>query len=389
MERIKLWTKDYVLFLWVNLFMNTGVQLLIPVLPLYATEVLGAHESQVGYLLGLYSFAALIARPLAGYSYDNFDRKKIFTIALVVFGVLFAFYPFISVFAFLVVMRIIHGVIFSFTTTGASTIVGDILHPIRRAEGIGFFGMTQTVAMAIGPMLAIWVIDLGQYSTLFIAGAVLLFTAVLAFRLVDYKSMKPKKRKKINPRNFFEKRVLPIAANMMLVGVGMGAIFSYVVIYSQNTLGFSGGTFFLLYALGVLVVRISSGRIIAQYGAIPIAIFGLGIQIVGLILLSMTNSTILFVVSSILLGFANGSIMPSLLAMIFDVVDHKSRGAATATFFAAMDIGIGGGSIVLGWIVDLLSIGEMFLVTGIYALIPLLLFIFYVQKDYRNKVQSE
>ena len=64
------------------------------------------------------------------------------------------------------------------------------------------------------------------------------------------------------------------------------------------------------------------------------------------------------------------------------------RGVANSTFFSAIDLGIGGGSVLLGYIVSLYSIANMFIVCAILLLIAMAFFFFVALKHYRNHTRN-
>lgn len=132
-------------------------------MPDYAVKMLGADESQVGYIIGVYTLSALAIRPLAGYALDSLGRKKIYLLALATFGLLIGTYYFATSLVLLLVLRLIHGLSWGVTTTGGGTIVADILPSQRRGEGVGYFGLSMTLAMAIGPGIGLWLMGDGHW----------------------------------------------------------------------------------------------------------------------------------------------------------------------------------------------------------------------------------
>ncbi|MPW24543.1 MFS transporter [Alkalibaculum sp. M08DMB] len=380
-----LWTKNFILFSGLNLFLNLGVQFLIPILPLYAISVLGASESQVGYLLGLYSFAALAARPFAGYAYDHFGRKKPFVIALIAFSILSFLYNFTATFILLVILRVIHGLAFSFTTTGTGAIVGDIVPSERRGEGIGYFGMTNTLAMALGPAIALSIMGNNNYWILFALSGFLAISAFLMSNFVHFPKIELSS-KPFNIKTIFEKKVFSVVLVVLMFGVINGGVLSFIIIYSQDIGIINGGLFFLINSIGVITIRLFTGKIMDIHGPRPMIIFGFIIQSIGLVLLSAANGIFLFLTAAVLLGVANGTLMPTLQTMVMNMVESNKRGVANATFFAAMDIGVGGGSILLGLIAELASFKIMYLFCAVYLVIPLIYFLSYVSKDYERKI---
>jgi MFS family permease len=121
-----------------------------------------------------------------------------------------------------------------------------------------------------------------------------------------------------------------------------------------------------------------------------IVTLGILLAMTGYMLLWATHGIVILVMAALSLGFSHGLIMPALQTMIIYMVEVNSRGVANSTYFATLDIGIGIGSIILGWFANATSIGTMFLGSSLLHLFPLSYLLIYVIKDFnKNMIKDE
>ncbi|MGI6226204.1 MAG: MFS transporter, partial [Peptococcales bacterium] len=347
---------------------------------------LGVSESKAGYILGAYSLAALVSRPFSGYAFDYIGRKKVYLTALGIFTLISALYPLAYTFALLVLFRFLHGLCFGFTSTGGGTIVADLLPPTRRGEGVGYFGLAYTFSMALGPALGLWIMGDDNYLKLFIISGLIIALSFALANLVKFPThIKPTKRPTLT--SFFEKRVVPVSMIMLLTGIASGGIMSYIIIYSKEIGIINGGLYFFVNAIGVAITRLFSGRMMDKYGPKSLVIYGIIIWASGFFVLAASKELILFLIAAALIGVGSGIVMPVCQTMIINVVEPECRGVANSTYYAALDIGIGGGSIVLGLMTSFISLKNIFFLCGLFYTVPLVLFLVFVIKDYERKVK--
>lgn len=381
----KLWTRSFTLLWATNFLMAVGFYFLLPTLPLYAIKVLDASESQVGYIVGIYTLAALAIRPVAGYALDSLGRKPVYIWALGFFAILMVTYYFATSLLFLLVVRFIHGLSWGVTTNGGGTIVADLVPPKRRGEGIGYFGLTMTLAMAIGPFLGLTIMGEDRFSELFLASGILIAIAFVLANFISYPET-PLVKRSLSLDAVFERKVFPISIVMFLTTFAYGGIVSFIVIYGAQIGIKNGGLFFLVYALALSIVRPYAGKILDKQGPKVVSLIGFSLLIVGFMLLAASENVALFSLAAIILGAGNGMVWPTLQTMIINMVEPHRRGVANSTYMSALDLGIGGGSILLGWLAGFTSISVMYLVCGFLIIVPLIYFNLFVVKFYNDQV---
>ncbi len=380
-----LWTKDFTLLWITNFLMAAGFYILLPTIPAFAVKVLGASKSQVGYITGVYTLSALAIRPIAGYALDSLGRKKVYLWALAFFALFIGVYYLATSLVILLFLRLLHGVSWGIVTTGGGTIVADIVPSERRGEGIGYFGLSMTLAMALGPVLGLQVMGDGHFGRLFLFAMLMVFLAFVLAGRVSFPDMQLIRRP-VSWHAFFEKRVVHVAVLTFFSTLVYGGIISFIVLYSEEIGIGNGGLFFLIYAMALSLIRPLSGRLFDRRG--PGLVLGAGffLSIIGYILLSASNGLIMFLFAATVMGTGNGMVWPTTQTMVINMVEPERRGVANSTYFSALDLGIGTGSILLGLLANRTTIGTMYFVSGLILIIPLVYFFVYMLKDYNEKI---
>ena len=129
--------------------------IVMPLLPLYLSETFMANKHVIGLVLSGYTITALLIRPLSGYLVDSFSRKKILLISYFLFFIFFAGYIVATSLLLFTVIRTIHGAPMGTVTVANSTVAIDVLPSTRRAEGIGYYGLSNNLATAIAPTVGL------------------------------------------------------------------------------------------------------------------------------------------------------------------------------------------------------------------------------------------
>lgn len=385
MQGDKVFTANFIIHSLSYFLLTTAFYFLLPTLPVFVTRELGEDKSMVGYITGFYALSALIIRPFAGYAFDYFGRKIVYLSSLLVFTILMIFYSFAESFVILIIIRLLHGFSWGVLTTGGSTIVADIVPEKKRGQGIGYFGLAITLSMALGPFLGLFILDFDHFNRLFLISFGVSFIAfILAFG-IKYPTV-PSLKRRLSWASVVERSVLPIASIMILVAVPYAGIMTFIPLFSEEIGVENGGLFFFAYAVGVSIFRPVAGKIMDLKGPNLIMLFSFLLSILGLVSISFSKSTEWFLASAFILGLGNGILMPTLQTMIINMVEPQRRGVANSTFFSAIDLGIGIGSVVLGYLAEFTSLSFLFLFCGILLLIPMFYFFIFVVKNYHQKV---
>lgn len=373
----KLWSLSFVFLTIANALLFMVFEMLLPTLPLFITT-LGGSAMQIGLVTGSFMMSAIIIRPFAGVLATKVNKKYLLIIGAAISTLTTGAYYLAPNIEVLMVIRLVHGAGFGLATTYFATIVAEIIPVERRGEGIGYFGVGETVAISIGPMVGIMLLDVSGYQRLFLGGMAILLLATLSLLLVKRKEKEDDTISMQKVRiKLFERRVLIPAFLILFVGVAAGGIMSYMSLYAIEKNFEHVGLFFFLIAVAGFIVRFFSGSLFDKYGTSVILIPGGILALVGLCVLYMAQANMTFFVAAILYGLGFGAIFPTIQTWCLNLVEEHEHEGAMASFFNMFDIGIGGGAILLGLVATNYSYQALYLVAIIFYIIFLFVYIFY------------
>jgi MFS family permease len=356
-------------------FLFTAFYMLYPTLPLFIKEI-GGNESQVGLAMGAFMLSAVIFRPFVGGLLDRFGRRPFIISGLLLFAISMYMYNWVVGITGLIAIRILQGIIWGISTTAILTAITDLIPTSRRGEGMGWSGMAMTLAMAIGPMFGLWITQNLSYNALFLIAVG--FSATSLFLTLGAK-MSYQPRPEARKIEFFEKSVLPITTSVFLLFIAYGGITSFVPLFADSILVNSSGTFFLVYAATLVLIRPFAGKLSDRRGETFVIIPALVITISALLVLGFSSNLLGIILSAVLYGIGFGSAQPALQAATISLVNPERTGVANASFSTATDLGIGIGAIILGWVSEYTSYQVMFTVSAVSVVFSLLTFIFLVR----------
>lgn len=253
----KLWNTEYVKVMTANFMMYFAFYILTPLLPIYLSEKFGATNDVIGLVLSGYTIASLVVRPFSGFFVDSFNRKKVLMICLSLFFVFFAGYIAASTLLMFAIVRTLHGGPFGAATVANSTVAIDVLPSSRRNEGLGYFGLSNNLAMAIAPSVGIYLYKLlNDFSVLFWIALVVAFVGLLIDGTVKLPvNSIVKNTEKLSLDRFFLTRAWLLAINVAMFGFCFGVLSNYLAIYSKEELGITGGTGTYFALLSIIAVR--------------------------------------------------------------------------------------------------------------------------------------
>lgn len=363
--------------------MAVAFYFMVPILPLFLSDNLSATEGQVGLVLSFYTIAALIIRPFAGFAVDTIGRYGIYVGSLLLFTLTFFGYPWATSILFVLVLRFVHGLTWGSMSSAGSTIAVDLVPQKRRGEGIGIFGLSMTIAMAIGPLIAILITGDGDYNRLFFSAAAFSFLGLILALFVRVPKINSQKHK-FSFSSLIEKKALPVSLNMFFITIPYGGIISFIALYGRSINIESSGLFFLLLALGIAVSRIVSGKSFDRVGPKNISLVGLGLLIAGLFILALNKNVIGYHSAALVLGFGFGILMATFQAIANHNVAAEKRGAANATYLTFFDLGIGFGMLLIGYLIQILDYSDAFILCAAIEFLALFVFLFYTLPKFRQ-----
>lgn len=337
---------------------------LTPLLPLYLSEHFGATKDMIGLVLSGYTITALLFRPFSGYVVDSFPRKTVLMMCFSAFAIFFAGYLAASTLLLFTIVRTLHGGPFGGLTVANSTAAIDVLPSSRRTEGIGYYGLSNNLAMAIAPTIGIWIYELtDSFDFLFWLALVVACAGWLTDATVKFPEKEIVRNKsKLSFDRFFLVRGWLLGVNMIAFGFSFGVLSNYLAIYGKEEMGITGGTgtYFLLCSLGLMASRLQGGKALRQGRLTHNAGSGMVISLIGYTMFILVPNGIGYYSSALLIGLGNGHMWPAFQNMTINVAHNNQRGTANSTILISWDIGMGLGILLGGVIAEFLGYGAAF-----------------------------
>lgn len=350
-----LWGRTFILTILASFFTITSTHVLMSTLPIYVQQM-GGSKTAAGLIISVFTISAVLFRPLAGNLVDTKGRRVVLLagIAILILGSFS--YAFVSTVVLLLVIRFFHGIGWSAATTASGTVVADIVPPERRGEGIGYYGVASTLAMAVGPSLGLYLSGRHGYHAVFVFSCLLGAIGLAGAVMIGYEG---KGREQVDHRDrrekglpgfegLVEKTALPTSAVILFIAFTYGGIITFIPSYALYRGIDNAGSFFTVYALAVLAARLFTGRIADKYGGSRVMLPGMLLMGLSLVMLAYALTMGGFLLAGVFYGLGFGAVQPVLNAITVTLAPENRRGAANATFFSAMDVGIGIGAAAWG-----------------------------------------
>lgn len=366
--------------------------MLLPILPMYLAEQFAVTKSTAGLILSSYTIMALLFRPFAGFMVDSFPRKPLLLICYTFFISYFGGYMLAGALAVFAVLRATHGMAFGMVTVSVNTVAIDIMPASRRGEGIGYFGVSTNLAMAIGPMVALMIHDATPdydwiFATALGVGLLGLFVASL---VKGTKTEAVGAKQTISLDRFLLLKGVPGAVTTIFLSFAYGVLSTYVAVYGKEEVGLAGGTglFFVCLSGGLVVSRLISGQLINRGYLTQVSKAGISLLIAGFLCFVFIKHPLSFYGCGVAIGVGYGLLCPTLQTMFINLAHHNQRGTANATYLTSWDFGVGSGVLLGGIIAQHTSYSSAFLLGTVLLCVGLTLFFLWAGPYFnRNKLR--
>jgi MFS family permease len=326
--------------------------MLIPELPAFITSLNGAEYK--GLIISLFTLTAMISRPFSGKLADTIGRIPVMVFGTVVCVLCSLIYPVLTSLSGFFLLRFIHGFSTGFTPTGQAAYLSDVIPEHRRGEAMGFLGTAGMVGMAGGPAIGSFVTGwFGLNGTFYLSS---FFAVIAASILISTRETLKEKRPfrlsvlRINFNDVFEPRVLLPCLVMVLSMYAYGAVLTLIPDFGERVGIHNKGLLFSCFTVASLVIRFVAGKSSDRFGRIPVLIVSTLMTLAAMSVMAIAHTPVLLIAGVTMYGFAQGATSPTLLAWATDLSDSHHRGRALASLYIFMEMGIGLGAFISGWI---------------------------------------
>lgn len=368
-----LWTKSFIMLIIGNLFIFMSFQMLIPTLPPYIKSI-GASGFEIGLVTALFSVGAVLSRPFIGHMLAYKGRKSLVLFGALALLLITIIYPISQIIVFVLLLRFIHGLAWGWSTTVNGTAAVDIVPNKRLGEGMGYFGLSLTIGTLIAPSLGIYMFQTTSFTNLIYTSGILGIIAILLFSIVTYHTPEIVKNTKKEDLKFsyldslIEKSSWYPALITMISSFGYGSIITFIVIFGEERGIEHIFLYYLFNSVFATLARPVAGKWFDRKGPKGLVIFCSVATFVGMWVLSLAHSNLVVAIAGILFGLGFGALIPTLQSWTLSIAPENRRGVATGMYFSSIDLGIGLGGIVFGFLALFVETGTLFQLSSLFLI---------------------
>jgi MFS family permease len=398
----QLWTRQFFVILLVSFLTHLPNMAMVQTLPEFLPTI-GGDSATLGLMSTLFGLAALTMRPITGRWMDSYGRRTVLAFGFLIGAAVFFSFAWIDTLVIFLLLRTINGVGFSITSTTAPTVVSDISPRSRLAEGVSFFGLSTFAAIAVGPLVGDYILDHFGFAAVTRLAAVLSLMALLLLTQLNYEKKHqyarpnqaqpdtvpaaqptvlpasepaPSAAPKVPFRiaDLVEKTAIRPSFIQFLIGLALAAIYTFIPNLGVALDIPSIGLFFTVFAVTVMLTTFFVGGLIVRHGYGRVFLPAAILMLASFVVLFLATNLLVVLAAAVLFGLGNGIVSPLLNVLVLQRCPPWRKGAANATLFAAIDLGIALGALIMGFIAEQAGIQIIYLVAAGFVLLAIVAF---------------
>ncbi|ALI33326.1 MFS transporter [Weissella cibaria] len=365
----------------INFVIYLVYYLLMVIIAVVVHTNLHASLAQAGLASGIYVIGTLLARLFIGQQLDIIGRKQSLRYGAILYLVSTLAYLVIPNIGVMFVVRLVNGFAYGMASTATNAIVTDYIPEDKKGLGINFYGLSTSLAAAIGPFVGMILLNLTNFRFIVEVSSALILLTTIATLILPVRNLVLTPERKADLRhmtfdNLIERNTIFIASIGFLMGFSYSSVLSFLSSYAKtiHLVGISS-FFFVVYALVITITRPMAGRIFDVKGEDYVMYPSYISLAIGLVILGLTHSGFTLLVAGAFIGLGYGTFMSNGQAVALKMAPNALRvGVSLSTYFIGLDLGIGVGPFVLGDIEKLMNFRELYLLAAIIPVIAGLLY---------------
>lgn len=353
-EQKNIFSTQFFLLCLSSFLFFSSFNMIVPDLYDYLTSLGGGEKK--GYIIALFTITAGLSRPFSGKLSDTIGRIPVMVIGASVCFVMGFIYPIVGSVWALLLLRFMHGFSTGFKPTGTSAYIADIVPAHRRGEAMGYSGLFGSIGMAAGPSFGPKITAAFGLDTMFYTSSALALLSVIILigmkETLSNKQHFSPKLLKVRKDEIFEPRVFNPSLFFLLTSFSFGAALTLMPDLAIEV-GFeqeNKGIFFGIFVLSSLLIRILAGKASDKFGRVIVLKFAAIAIVIADLMVAFTTTQSMLMASSVVFGVAVGMNTPTIYAWTIDLSLDTARGKGLATMYIALEIGIGLGAFIAGYI---------------------------------------
>ena len=375
----KVFARDFILVFFAQFTFSFVFQCLIPTLPIYLSRS-GSNEVEIGVLVGIFFFCALVLRPFVGKALLRSPEKKFMLAGALLFALASLAYLLAPPFWPLLIVRVFHGMGFAFFHTASYTLIANISPETHRGQSLSYFALSMSISGALGPSIGIFLINHFSFTLLFLTCSGLSFCSLFITSRLRRRQVVPLQDSPLDDGFLLSRKAIPASVISSLSLFVWGALTAFFPLFAINQGVANPGLFFSTIAVMLILGRAMGGKVLDLYRRERIILPCLVTYIISMVILTFSKTLPMFLLVAAIWGLGNAFLVPALMAYILDRVG-SSVGPAMGTYTAISDLGMIFGPVVMGIVVQSTSYPTMFLCLALVGVVNLVYFFFFMRNQ--------
>ncbi|MFT8939755.1 MFS transporter [Leuconostoc falkenbergense] len=391
----KLFNKGFLTITIINFIVYLVYYLMMVIIAVVAHDQLHASFGQAGLASGIYIIGTLIARLVMGKELELIGRKRVARWGAILYLITTIAYLAVPTIAVLDGVRLLNGFAYGMTSTALNAIVTEFIPEKRKGEGINYYGLSTSLAAAIGPFIGLLLLNATSFQFIVILSAILIGISMVALFAVKINNVTLSaahlaELKSWKVSSFIEFKVLLIAGIGFLMGLSYSSVLAFLASYAETLhLVAISSFFFVVYAGIVTLTRPMSGRIFDRFGENYVMYPSYLFLAFGLVILAFAHNGFVLLLSGAFIGLGYGTFMSNGQAVTLKLVTSHRIGIALSTYFIGLDLGLGVGPYVLGALHNSLSFRELYLVSAVIPIVSAILYLLFYRPNKAKKITQK
>ena len=322
-------------------------------LPKFLVTELGAGPAEIGQITAWFGLFVVVFLPAMGVLVDRFGRRDFLTAGALLMAVAcFAFTAVDRVGPLLYLLRALQGLAFAMAFVAGATLAVDEAPPERLGQAMGVFGLTFLSMNAVAPAASEEIaLRVGWPATFLVAGLLALVCVALSRRVGDRRPVSHDGAATSLLEMALRPQQLRVTAAISLVGVALGAMFTFYQPFALELGMTHVRSFFIAYAIAAVVMRVGFGSLIDRAGRRRVVLSTLALYVLVVGAMSALQPGWLPVFGAAL-GVAHGLFYPAYNALTVEAVSAHERGKLIGLFQAGFNFGTAAGALALGGVAE-------------------------------------
>lgn len=353
-------------------FTNLGLLYLYPL----ALDAMGTDKHATGWIMGVFSIAAVLSRPFFGKLAIRKGEYRVISLGLLLSFVASLSYNLITAFSpLLLFVRVIHGAGFSAFIAGSFSLLAREVSPLKRGAAFSMVGVSIMAAIALAPPIGEALIGRYGFHGLYMAAALSLIPAWVAL-IIGLRPASPPGRE----GHHLGVRYLPLLkdrpflfllCSTLIFAHSQATVANFLALIAAQNDASSGRFFFVSY-LTAIIILICIGKAIDRYGKLFLLCMAYPFLSLSIILIPNTIQSLIFSITAILFGTGMGVLFATHNALAASRGSLAEKPAVMSLFTAVYDTGFITGAVVSGWLAGHIGMDMLFISSGLFAFLGLI-----------------